>query len=220
MVYKKGYRICIEKKRKCIDLTEADQLYTNFCIYVYLGRIVKRNWALLERSSTTKKMANNKLIISYKCPKNLRDFLVRAKLSKLETDISDKTGKIPNMETNKWKSKTGKCRYCDNLNTGGASGAHSVEENTIAKLMLPANLVIWYIASSVENVENNMWARPRTLSNRGFKLIELTSDQSIRNRMLANTSAKEITVGEMIWNYMWWILSMHIHNLPRHCTMK
>ena len=82
-----------------------------------LSTIVKRNWALLERSSTTKKMVGNKLIVSYRRPKNLKDILVRARLPKLRENNNDKTMKTT--EKNACKNKTGSCRYCTNLNKSG-----------------------------------------------------------------------------------------------------
>ena len=81
-----------------------------------LSEIVKRNWELLERSSTTKKLAESKIIVSYKRPKNLRDYLVRARLPKI---TQGQENEEPTKKTNECKSKTGKCRYCDNLDKSG-----------------------------------------------------------------------------------------------------
>ena len=81
-----------------------------------LPQIVKKNWDLLRRSSTTKKLADSKLIISYKRPKNLMDILVQAKVP-LKKDDSEPSG-LPLCENvNKCKNKSGNCRYCQNLNT-------------------------------------------------------------------------------------------------------
>ena len=79
-----------------------------------LGKIIHNNWDLLERSSTTKKLAETKIIISYKRPKNLRDILVRARLPKLNEEVED-----GNHTENVCKNKQGTCRYCNNLNTTG-----------------------------------------------------------------------------------------------------
>ena len=49
-----------------------------------LNKIVKQNWALLERLSITKTISESKVIVSYKRLKNLRDILVGARLLKLD----------------------------------------------------------------------------------------------------------------------------------------
>ena len=98
------------------DLKEAEEVMALVTTYLpefqELPKIVKRNWQLLERSSTTKKLSDCKLVVSYKRPQNLKDILVRAKLP----PIND-TDKSPN--TNICKSKSGNCRYCINLNKTG-----------------------------------------------------------------------------------------------------
>ena len=44
-------------------------------------KVVKNNWDILSRSCTTKNMFRKNVLTSYKRPKNLRDFMVKAKLN-------------------------------------------------------------------------------------------------------------------------------------------
>ncbi len=56
-----------------------------------LKGIANDNWDLLKRSSTTKVLAETKITFGYRCPPNLKDLLVRAKLPKQVSGPKRKT---------------------------------------------------------------------------------------------------------------------------------
>ena len=73
---------------------------------------VYKTWDLLDRSSSTRHIHDNGLQVGYRRPKNLRDLLVKSKL----TPIMEES------QSNKQANKTctnRKCRYCPLLNTDG-----------------------------------------------------------------------------------------------------
>ena len=95
-----------------------------------LPRLVKKNWTLLQRSSTTKKIGDKKLITSYRRPKNLRDILVRARLPKITNE--DRSAETPLCEhANKCKNKQDNCRYCLNLDRSGHITSHATGRSYI-----------------------------------------------------------------------------------------
>ena len=73
---------------------------------------VKKTWDLLERSSSTRHIHTMGLQVEYRRPKNLRDLLVRSKLSPILED-REMTERPDKKCTNR------KCRYCPLLNTEG-----------------------------------------------------------------------------------------------------
>ena len=82
-----------------------------------LSGIVKKNWGILEHSSTTKDISKYRLIVGYKRTKNLRDILVNAKIKPRQGSGETSTGKPLCETTNKCIRKT--CRYCAALDTTG-----------------------------------------------------------------------------------------------------
>ncbi len=82
-----------------------------------ITKMVKRNWGILKRSSTTKELSKSRLIVGYRRTKNLRDILVNAKIKTRETSGETFTGKPLCETTNKCIRKT--CKYCTALDTTG-----------------------------------------------------------------------------------------------------
>ncbi len=78
--------------------------------------LVNKNWGILSRSSTTKRLSEVRLIHGYCRPKNLRDDLVKAKLPNLKD--SQPSGKALNCDTRN-KCKTLNCKYCAALDRSG-----------------------------------------------------------------------------------------------------
>ena len=96
-------------------MSKQEEDKTVFLITTYIPgftatkNIVNKNWGILSRSSTTKKLSEVRLIHGYRRPKHLWDDLVRAKLPKLKE--SQKNEKALNCDTRN-KCKTVNCRYC------------------------------------------------------------------------------------------------------------
>ena len=81
---------------------------------------VESTWELLGRSSTTRHIGEKTLRVGYRRPKNLRDYLVKAKLptteeGKKQTEPSSPRAKCDNT----------KCRYCSRLNKTGRVTSHT-----------------------------------------------------------------------------------------------
>ena len=80
--------------------------------YDSLRSQVKKTWDLLDRSSSTRHVHGAGLQVGYRRPKNLRDLLVRSKLTPISEE-SEPTRPVNKTCTNR------KCRYCPLLNTEG-----------------------------------------------------------------------------------------------------
>ena len=80
--------------------------------YDGLSSQVKKTWDLLDRSSSTRHVHGAGLQVGYRKQKNLRDLLVRSKLTPILED-SEPTRPVDKTCTNR------KYRYCPLLNTGG-----------------------------------------------------------------------------------------------------
>ncbi len=99
------------------DIVSLITTYTPQCDD--LAKLVKKNWGIVQRSSTTKKLSNSRLEVGYRRPKNLRDLLVRAKIKKKSRGQPEK----PLSET-KNICKTKNCRYCNILDKSGRIKSH------------------------------------------------------------------------------------------------
>ena len=74
----------LKKKEKTNDDPATQDTYHKITctfrpIYQKVLKLIKKNWDILARSSTTKDPHRNKLRIGYKRPKNLMEMLVKAK---------------------------------------------------------------------------------------------------------------------------------------------
>ncbi len=87
---------------------------TNSPEYSGINDLVRENWDILKRSSTTKILAETRIIFGYRRPKNLKDLLIQAKLPAL----NQPKRRVPHCEfANKCKNR--KCVFCPLLNKSG-----------------------------------------------------------------------------------------------------
>ena len=83
-----------------------------------LQEITRRNWCLLERSSTTKDLAKCKMVVGYRRPKSLRNILVSTKIRREEPAKPGRDDQRP-LSTHANACKYKNCRYCPLLDTSG-----------------------------------------------------------------------------------------------------
>ena len=75
-----------------------------------LTQTIRDNWNILGRSKSTKEIHRSRLVTSFKKPKSIRDYLVKAR-----TDYHpDDNGQQPSSENNKNKCTKPHCKYCKN----------------------------------------------------------------------------------------------------------
>ena len=113
-VRKKERSELLKANKKPVDESDRTFLITTYRGDTkYVPNIVRKNWDILARSSTTRSVHRSTLINGYRRPKNLRDYLVRAK-----TDYNPNQ----NMETEKVSMNicsTKNCKYCKRIDTSG-----------------------------------------------------------------------------------------------------
>ena len=115
----------LKKKEKNNDdpATQDTYIICTFSLnYQKVPKLSKRNWDILARSSTTKDLHRNKLRISYKRPKNLREMLVKAKTNYHlpptgDTNTASKEKQKCSTTSNLCKKQN--CKYCKKLDTTG-----------------------------------------------------------------------------------------------------
>ena len=76
--------------------------------FLGLQKVVTNNWDILGKSCTTRPIHKNSVITAFKRPKNLKDYLVRAKLKKSKDQPTESTSCC---------LRPNSCRYCPKLNT-------------------------------------------------------------------------------------------------------
>ena len=85
--------------------------------YQFVPKIIKSNWDILAHSCTTKDVHRSNLKIGYRKPKDLRNYLIRAKTD-YDPNNDTKSGEGTSAEhRNKCNKKN--CIYCSILDTGG-----------------------------------------------------------------------------------------------------
>ena len=82
-----------------------------------VNNIVTENWKLLDRSSSTRPLMESKITRGFRRAKNLRDHLVRAKISPIPSHPNNHTGDSGMTPTN--VCTTRRCSYCVKLDTTG-----------------------------------------------------------------------------------------------------
>ena len=84
----------------------------------HVPKIVRKNWDILARSCTTKKIHRADLMMGYRKPRDLRSYLVKAKTdyNPIKDEIEKREGKCADLE-NRCDKKD--CRYCTILCTDG-----------------------------------------------------------------------------------------------------
>ena len=88
--------------------------------YTALQETVRKNWDLLTRSSTTKRLAETKIVTGYRRPKNIRDILVKAKISAKKPKTNPPK---PNSQTRNCCIRKN-CNYCPLLDVSGKIVSH------------------------------------------------------------------------------------------------
>jgi hypothetical protein len=119
-----------------------------------LKDIVTSNWDLLKKSIATKKVADLKLIVGYRRPKNLRDLLFKAKLDyHPERAQNDQPVRDPSTPLNQCKRKD--CRYCTKLDTSGRIKSSYTGREYMAKhnVSCQSNNLIYCITCKKCNVQ-------------------------------------------------------------------
>ena len=113
-----------------------------------LGDIVKRNWHLLDKSSSTRDVINWKVTQGFRRPKNIRDLLVRA-LVRNPLDVQP----MPDLKRNYKRQPCTRpnCRYCTKLDTSGSikSPITGRNYNTIRCCSCKTNNIIYCITCQV-----------------------------------------------------------------------
>ena len=82
--------------------------------YGVLRDQVESTWDLLGRSCSTRFIRDKNLVVGYRRPKNMRDFLVRARLPTVPTPETQ-----PIAKRTREKCENPSCRYCSRINTTG-----------------------------------------------------------------------------------------------------
>ena len=83
----------------------------------YVPKIVKNNWDILARSSTTKGFHRADLMIGYRKPRDIRSYLVKAKIKYHNTEKVKGKGSCAENEN---KCTKRDCRYCNIIDKSGS----------------------------------------------------------------------------------------------------
>ena len=110
--------------------------------YQYIPKIVRNNWDILVRASTTKKLHRADLMISYRKPRDLRSYLVKAKTDYKGTEIKADKGICAKHE-NKCDKKD--CKYCTLLDTNGKIENDKRQFNTKRNITCNSSNLIYCI---------------------------------------------------------------------------
>ena len=153
-----------------------------------LGNIVKRNWDILDKSSSTRDVINWKVTQGFRRPKNIRDLLVRA-LVKNQLDVQP----MNNLHRSYKRQPCSKpnCRYCIKLDTSGSikSPITGRNYNTIRCCSCKTSNIIYCITCQV--CLNNTLDIPSVPSVNGCVKISGTSH---------NTTPHIVSADTLIWS--------------------
>ena len=113
-----------------------------------LGNIVKRNWDILDKSSSTREVINWKVTQGFRRPKNIRDLIVRA-LVKNPLDVQ--VMHHPERNYKRATCSRNNCRYCIKLDKSGSirSPITGRKYNTIRSCSCKTNNIIYCITCQV-----------------------------------------------------------------------
>ena len=116
--------------------------------WTYLGNIVKRNWDILDKSSSTREVINWKVTQGIRRPKNIRDLIVRA-LVKNPLDVQ--VMHHPERNYKRATCSRNNCRYCIKLDKSGSirSPITGRKYNTIRSCSCKTNNIIYCITCQV-----------------------------------------------------------------------
>ena len=113
-----------------------------------LGDIVKSNWDILDKSSSTREVLDWKVYQGFRQPKNIRDLLVRALVVNPLDVVSNNK---PSRSYKRNVCKTPNCRYCLKLDCSGSitSPITGRKYNTIRCCSCKTNNIIYCITCQV-----------------------------------------------------------------------
>ena len=126
-----------------------------------LGDIVKSNWDILDKSSSTREVLDWKVTQGFRRPKNIRDLLVRALVVNPLDVVSNSN---PSRTYKRNICKKTNCRYCLKLDCSG-SIKYKYKYNTIRCCSCKTNNIIYCITCQVCHKQCNGHTK-RTLSER------------------------------------------------------
>ena len=115
---------------------EKDPIYlttTYNPVYNGLSKLVRKTWDLLDRASSTRDLHYRSVRIGYRRPKNLKDILVKTKLT-TDATCSDQPRTKPDLAC-----KARNCRYCRKLEKGGKITSKTTGSKYYAKTNVTCN---------------------------------------------------------------------------------
>ena len=140
---------------------EKDPIYlttTYNPVYNGLSKQVRKTWDLLDRASSTRDLHDRSVRIGYRRTKNLKDILVKTKLT-TDAICSDQPRIKPDLTC-----KARNCRYCPKLEKGGKITSNTTGRKYYAKTNVTCNSNnVVYCISTANVVANSMWDRPKTV---------------------------------------------------------
>ena len=101
-----------------------------------LTETVRKNWEILGKSKTTKNLYRSELTCSYKKPKSIRDYLVKARV-----DYHPENQPCPNQVEKESQNacKKANCKYCNLLVKTGTVKSKTTKETYISKHNITCN---------------------------------------------------------------------------------
>ena len=102
-----------------------------------LTETIRKNWDILGRSKTTKSLYRSNLVTSYKRPKNIRDYLVKARTN-FNPDTTSNL-KIENTMKNRNECTKSNCKYCKMISKSGEIDNQSTKRRVITKHNVTCN---------------------------------------------------------------------------------
>ena len=133
------------RSKKQVEKEEQNRIFLTTTYregYQYIPKIVKNNWDILARSSTTKKIHRADLMVGYRKPRDLRSYLVRAKTDYQGIKINDGQGKCAEND-NKCSKKD--CKYCTLLDKSGSIQNETRHLNTKKDITCNSSNLIYCI---------------------------------------------------------------------------
>ena len=103
--------------------------------------IISKHWSFLGRSSATRELSNQDIMVTYRKPPSLKDMLVRAKIPQ------------PKTKTNKGCTRPNTCQYCTRLSQSGkiTNLENNTTYKTITKGTCQSNNLIYFSHNDQSN---------------------------------------------------------------------
>ena len=142
----------------------------------FLESIIRKNWGLLDRSSSSRPIINWKITKGCRRPKNLWDHLVRA-LCNNPMDVRPDNTRVNTNKKGKTKKRCSQpnCQYCPKLDKSGSIRSPITDRkyNTIMKCDCETNNIINYIVCTCK--KQYVGHTKRTLRQRTYEHFILIS---------------------------------------------